>query len=105
MNYILDLLGLNNLSFNEFLWVSFGTLGQLIFFSRWIIQWFYSEKSKISTIPLAFWWCSLLVVITLVTIYRELPFMLAQAIGIIVYSRNLLLIYRKKKNETNSKLY
>ena len=49
MNYILDLLGLNNLSFNEFLWVSFGTLGQLIFFSRWIIQWFYSEKSKIST--------------------------------------------------------
>ena len=31
MNYILDLLGLNNFSFNEFLWVSFGTLGQLFF--------------------------------------------------------------------------
>ena len=27
----LDLLGLNNLSFNEFLWVSFGTIGQLVF--------------------------------------------------------------------------
>ena len=28
MNYVLDILGLNNLSFNEFLWVSFGTAGQ-----------------------------------------------------------------------------
>ena len=31
MNYLLNLIGLNNLSFNELLWVSFGTLGQLIF--------------------------------------------------------------------------
>ena len=104
MNYILDLLGLNNLSFNEFLWVSFGTLGQLIFFSRWIIQWLYSEKSKISTIPLAFWWCSLLGgLITLVYAHHigSFPFMLAQAIGIFVYSRNLLLIHRRQ-NEKNS---
>ena len=44
MNFLLDWLGLNNLNFNELLWVSFGTLGQLIFFSRWVIQWYYSEK-------------------------------------------------------------
>ena len=54
MNYILEILGLSNLTFNEFIWVSFGTLGQLIFFSRWIIQWFKSEKSKTSIIPVAF---------------------------------------------------
>ena len=58
MSIILDLLGLNNLTFIEFLWVSFGTLGQMIFFSRWIIQWFSSEKLKSSVIPVAFWWCS-----------------------------------------------
>ena len=107
-NYILELLGLNNLSFNEFLWVSFGTIGQLIFFSRWIIQWVSSEKSKLSIIPVAFWWCSLIGgFVTLIYAHHigSFPFMLAQAIGIIVYSRNLLLIYRKKKNETNSKLY
>ena len=44
MNLLLDWLGLNNLNFNEFLWISFGTLGQLVFFSRWVIQWYYSEK-------------------------------------------------------------
>ena len=31
MNNILELLGLNNLTFEEFIWVSIGTLGQLIF--------------------------------------------------------------------------
>ena len=31
MTYILEILGLNNLNFNELLWVSFGTLGQLVF--------------------------------------------------------------------------
>ena len=108
ISYILELLGLNNLSFNEFLWVSFGTIGQLIFFSRWIIQWVSSEKSKLSVIPVTFWWCSLIGgLVTLIYAHHigSFPFMLAQAIGIIVYSRNLLLIYRKKKNETNSKLY
>ena len=56
---LLDLLGLDNLTFSEFLWVSFGTLGQLVFFSRWIIQWLSSEKYKTSFIPVSFWWCRL----------------------------------------------
>ena len=100
MIYILDLLGLNNLSFSEFLWVSLGTFGQLVFFSRWIIQWIYSEKYKSSVIPVAFWWCSLFGgIITLVYAHHigSFPFMLAQAIGIVVYFRNLFLIYRKIK--------
>ena len=103
MNFILDILGLYNLSSIEFLWVSFGTLGQLIFFSRWVIQWFYSEKYKTSIIPITFWWCSLIGgIITLIYAYHigSFPFMLAQAIGIIVYLRNLLLIY-KRNNEKN----
>jgi len=98
MNYILDLLGLNNLSFNEFLWVAFGTLGQLVFFTRWIIQWLTSEKSKTSIIPIAFWWCSLVGgLITLVYAHHigSFPFMFAQAIGIVVYTRNLLLLRRR----------
>ena len=104
MNYILELVGLSNLTFNEFLWVSFGTIGQLVFFSRWLIQWISSEKSKTSYIPVAFWWCSLIGgIITLVYAHHigSFPFMLAQAIGIIVYSRNLFLIY-KNNNEKNS---
>ena len=102
MNIInfLDLLGLNNLTFNEFLWVAFGTIGQLVFFSRWIIQWFSSEKNKLSVIPLAFWWASLVGgFITLIYACHigSFPFILAQAVGIIVYLRNLNLIYKSKK--------
>ena len=101
MNFdiILNVLGLNNLTFNEFVWVTFGTIGQLVFFSRWIIQWFSSEKNKTSIIPVAFWWSSLIGgAITLVYAYHigSFPFILAQAIGIIVYLRNLILIYKKK---------
>ena len=104
MNYLLEILGLYNLSFDEIIWVTFGTLGQLVFFSRWIIQWLSSEKKKSSVIPVAFWWCSLLGgFITLIYAKHigSFPFMLAQGIGLIVYSRNLILIYKKKNNENN----
>ena len=104
MYYLLDLIGLKDLSFVEILWVSFGTLGQMVFFSRWIIQWLSSEKSKSSFIPVSFWWCSLIGgIITLIYAHHigSFPFMLAQAVGIIVYSRNLLLINRRQ-NEKNS---
>ena len=99
-NFFLDLLGLSNLTFNEFLWVSIGTIGQLVFFTRWAIQWFYSEKKKSSVIPVTFWWCSLIGgIITLIYAKHigSFPFMLAQGIGILVYSRNLILIYKRYK--------
>ena len=44
----------------NFFGLTFGTIGQLVFFSRWIIQWFSSEKNKTSIIPVAFWWSSLI---------------------------------------------
>ena len=99
-NQLLDLLGLNNLSFNELVWVAIGMIGQLVFFSRWIIQWLSSEKNKSSVIPVAFWWFSLiggLITLTYAKHINSFPFILAQGIGLIVYSRNLILIYRDKR--------
>ena len=99
----LELLGLSNLSFNEFLWVAFGTIGQLVFFSRWIIQCASTEKKKSSVIPVAFWWCSLFggfITLIYANHIGSFPFMLAQGFGLIVYSRNLILIY-KGENEKN----
>ena len=98
VNQILNLLSLNNLSFNEFVWVAFGTIGQLVFFSRWIVQWISSERNKSSVIPIPFWWCSLvggLITLVYAKHIGSFPFMLAQAIGLIVYSRNLILIYKR----------
>jgi len=103
MNQLLNIIGLHNLSLNELIWVVIGTVGQLVFFSRWIIQWLSSEKNKTSVIPVAFWWCSLIggfVTLIYAKHIGSFPFMLAQAIGLIVYSRNLILIYRGN-NEKN----
>lgn len=103
MNHLLDLLGLNNLSYSELLWVLIGTAGQLVFFSRWIIQWVSTEKKKSSVIPVAFWWCSLIggfITLIYANHIGSFPFMLAQVVGLIVYSRNLFLIYRGN-NENN----
>ena len=100
MTHFLEILGLNNLNFNELLWVLFGTLGQLIFFSRWIVQWLSSEKNHSSVIPVTFWWCSLaggFITLFYANHIGSFPFMFAQGIGIIVYSRNLFLIYKGSK--------
>ena len=81
------------------LWVWFGLGAQSIFFARWLVQWIASEKKGESTIPVAFWWCSIVGGVGLfVYAWRnvDLPIMLAQAAGILMYSRNLYLIYRPK---------
>ena len=96
---ILEFLSLSNLSRSELTWVIVGTFGQLIFFSRWIVQLIYSEKNKSSIIPIGFWWLSLLgglITFIYAKNINSFPFMLAQGIGIIVYSRNLYLLYYKK---------
>ena len=96
---VLEFLSLSNLSTSEIIWVLFGTFGQLTFFSRWIVQLAYSEKNKSSIIPVGFWWLSLfggLITFVYAKHINSFPFMLAQGVGIIVYSRNLYLVYYKK---------
>lgn len=83
----------------ETVWLIVGFGGQGLFFARWIVQWFRSEREKESTIPLSFWYLSLIGgLITLVyAIYRKDPvFITGQAVGAVVYLRNLMLIHRNK---------
>jgi lipid-A-disaccharide synthase-like uncharacterized protein len=79
------------------LWVAFGLVGQIIFGSRFIVQWIASERKKASYIPIVFWYLSLTGgIITLIyAIHRKDPvFTIAQVGGLIVYIRNLMLIHR-----------
>ena len=81
-------------------WVIIGFIGQALFGARFIIQWIVSEKRGESTIPLAFWYCSIGGSIVLLTyaIHREDPvFIVGQSLGSIIYIRNLILIDKKKK--------
>jgi len=40
-------------------WLAFGLLGQLAFFSRFLVQWVASERAGVSYVPVAFWYLSL----------------------------------------------
>ena len=84
----------------EQIWLIIGFIGQTIFASRFLIQWVVSEKKRESVIPLPFWYFSLLGGITLF-IYafskKDLVIMVGQGTGILIYTRNLYLIYRKRK--------
>ena len=76
-----------------------GVIGQAMFFSRFLLQWIVSEKRGESTIPIGFWYLSLAggIMVFIYAIWRKDPVItMGQSVGVIVYSRNLVLIRRKK---------
>ena len=82
---------------NAKLWLAIGFLGQLLFTSRFLVQWIASERRRQSIVPTAFWWLSLggATLLLAYAIYRRDPvFILGQAFGFVVYTRNLVLIAR-----------
>ena len=88
-----------NLS-NETMWLIIGFSGQALFSARFLVQWLYSERHKRSLIPQAFWYFSMLGSMTLLTyaIYRQDPvFILGQSAGLFIYTRNLQLLARERR--------
>jgi lipid-A-disaccharide synthase-like uncharacterized protein len=86
-------------------WLIVGFIGQIIFGLRFLIQWISSEKRKESYVPEIFWYLSLIGGLTLLVYatYKGDPvFILGQAMGSLVYLRNLILISRKKKEAAGS---
>ena len=80
-------------------WIGIGLIAQVMFFSRFLVQWIVSEKKKESVIPVAFWYLSAAggALLLVYSIWRRDPvFILGQSAGLVVYIRNLILIYRKK---------
>ena len=81
-------------------WVLFGILGQILFGSRFIVQWLASERRRESTIPVAFWYLSLLgglILFAYAFWYRQDPvFIVGQSAGVFIYVRNLMLIHRPR---------
>lgn len=88
------------LTFNEILILAIGFAGQSLFFMRFFVQWLYSEKHRRSLIPTAFWYFSLggsLLLLTYAIIRRDPVFMVGQSTGFIIYTRNLFLIARERR--------
>ena len=84
------------------LWLLVGFAGQAAFSARFLVQWLASERAGKSVVPLAFWYLSIAGSLTLLSyaIVRQDPvFILGQSFGVLIYSRNLILIHRDKAEE------
>lgn len=83
------------------IWIVIGFAGQLIFGGRFILQWIASERRQESHIPIPFWWMSIVggAITAAYAIHRRDPvFIVGQVAGLVVYVRNLMLIYRAQRN-------
>jgi lipid-A-disaccharide synthase-like uncharacterized protein len=84
---------------NNILWKIIGYTGILIFGSRFLVQWLYSEKKRESRVPPIFWWQSLagtLLCLAYALRQRDSVFMAGYIFNLIPYIRNIMLIRRKK---------
>ena len=81
----------------DLLWLAIGFGGQLLFASRFIVQWLVSERQRRSVIPTAFWYLSISggAVLLIYAIHQRDPvFIAGQATGVFIYARNLMLLHR-----------
>ena len=89
------------------LWlVLFGSAGQVIFTLRFVYQWFYSHRRHESVLPRGFWIISLIGsgVIVAYGIFRKDPVLiLGQSFGFVAYVRNLMLGFKKDKDNEYAK--
>ena len=76
-------------------WVVLGFVAQGFFTMRFVVQWIASERARKSVIPIAFWFFSIGggILLLVYALYRRDPvFIAGQALGLIVYFRNVYFI-------------
>jgi lipid-A-disaccharide synthase-like uncharacterized protein len=82
-------------------WKAIGWIGNAVFFSRFLVQWYATEKLKRVVVPMSFWWLSLvgsLMLLSYALFYRkDSVFILAYAFTWIPYTRNLIIHHRYKE--------
>jgi lipid-A-disaccharide synthase-like uncharacterized protein len=83
----------------------FGFFANFLFMMRFVVQWVHSERRRQSVIPLAFWFfsvgggCAMLVY----GIFRRDPvIILGQGLGLVIYSRNLWIIFGPQRHQRQS---
>ena len=81
-------------------WKVVGWIGNAVFFSRFFVQWWATEKHKRVVVPNAFWWLSLIGSLCLLAYglwRRDSVFIFAYAFTWIPYIRNLVISHRAEK--------
>ena len=88
-------------------WVILGFVAQGFFTMRFVVQWIASERARKSVIPVAFWFFSIGggVLLLVYALYRRDPvFIAGQALGLLVYIRNLYFIIVNGRQSSASDL-
>ncbi|MGH7869776.1 MAG: lipid-A-disaccharide synthase N-terminal domain-containing protein [Candidatus Dormibacteraceae bacterium] len=78
-------------------WKAIGWFGNAVFFSRFLVQWYATERRKRVVVPAAFWWLSLtgsLILFSYALHRRDSVFIFAYAFTWIPYIRNLMIHHR-----------
>jgi lipid-A-disaccharide synthase-like uncharacterized protein len=85
-------------------WKVIGWLGNVFFFSRFLVQWYATEKKQQVVVPPAFWWLSLAGSLTLLcySIHKQdSVFIFAYAFTWIPYIRSLMIHRRHAQAHTD----
>lgn len=85
------------------LWLVFGLAAQLVFGSRFVLQWIASERAGKSVIPLSFWFLSIaggLMTLVYGFVRREPVIIFGQGLSTLIYLRNVVLILRERRGRT-----
>jgi lipid-A-disaccharide synthase-like uncharacterized protein len=83
-------------------WLVFGLAAQLVFGSRFLLQWIASERAGRSVMPLSFWFLSIaggMMTLVYGLVRREPVIIFGQALSTIIYLRNLMLILRERRGK------
>jgi lipid-A-disaccharide synthase-like uncharacterized protein len=94
-----------SISTTELVWLIVGFAAQLMFSMRFILQWIASEKAKRSIVPEVFWYFSVAggAMLFAYAIYRGDPvFILGQGMGLLIYVRNIHMIWREKAEKVET---
>lgn len=86
-------------------WLLFGIIAQLMFTSRFLVQWISSEFAGKSIVPTAFWFFSIaggLMTLTYGIVKREPVIIIGQTFGTLIYARNIMLIINSRSAKTIS---
>ena len=91
----------------ERIWTATGLNAQRLGSRRFLEQWTATEKARASIIPETFWYFSLFggILLLAYACYRADPvFILGQATGLVIYSRNIYFIWLGKREPSPAKV-
>ena len=92
---------------NYVLWKTIGFAGIGTFGTRFVVQWIYSERHRESKIPPIFWWQSLIGTMLCLAYFvrqQDSVGIAGYLLNVIPYTRNLMLVYSKKRRDREAEL-